>query len=233
MFTLKFKNLRDEQPLPQKRISYYVAKNPLIMIQGGFADDGEMKSGVTGYDWVGVDSYGANSCCYDYNDHKENNISLGDETKFLEDGEVDENNEYETFKKVMYISEDDGSSTYVLPFNSDNPEDDLDIEILWEYEHIIRYQVFSQTQSGKNTFPIAFIEPMMEDGMLTIIGTPVIKQVQCQHSGYKYKHVHITFEWLGNLWLVKGSQEGHWEEDAWLDGEYSEMFVFEVEKLGE
>lgn len=232
MFTLKFKNLRDEQPLPRKRISYYVAKNNLIMIQGGFEDDGVMKSGVTGYDWVGVESCGANSCCYNYSE-EEDLLPVGYESKFLEDGEIDNEDEYETFKKIMYINEDGSSSAYVLPFNSDNPEDDLDIEILWEYEHIIRYQVFSQTQSGQNTFPIAFIEPMMEDGLLTVIGTPIIKHVQCQHSGYKYKHVHITFNWLDNLWLVKGSQEGHWEEDAWLDGKYSEMFVFEVEKLGE
>lgn len=231
MLTLNFKNLRDEQPLTKSRISFYVAKNSGLNLCGGFEANGEMRSGTTGFDWVGVKSQGASSCCYSYDDPEQNKLEIGYCTKFLEEGKVDLDDEYESFMKMMYLSVDNSGTEFILPFESDKPEEDEDIEILWEYEHRIQYNVFSQTPLGQDTFPAGYIKELMEDGLLTLIGTPQFRDMECSHSGYKYKHVELMFNWLGNTWIVKGSQEGLWEEDAWLDGKYAEIYTFMVDKV--
>lgn len=232
MLTLKFKNLRDEQPLPQSRISFYVAKDSCIRFTGGIEADGEMRNGKVGLDWVGVEDYGASSCCYGYDDPEQNKFEIGACTKFLEEGETDPEGVYTSYKKMMYLAVDNEDSHFIFPFTSDNPLDDEDAEILWEYEHRIRYNVFSQTQLGQDSFPSPYIKELMEDGLLWLIDTnaPKFTEITCEHSGYKYKHVELLFSWLGNTWKVKGAQEGKWEEGAWLNGEYAEMGVYSVEK---
>lgn len=231
--TLTFKNLRDEVPEVNKSISFYVAKNPFIMIQGGFDANGMLYTGACKFDWWGVSSEGAMSCCYDYDDPWQNSKPIGYETKFLEDGESDPEDEYETYKKLMYLDNDMGNNVKILPFESDSPKDEKDIEIFWEYTHKIQYDLAMKFESSGETFPVGFIKPLMEDGMLEIVGVPTFLDVECRHSGYKYKHVTVFFKWLNHVWKIKGSQEGVWEEDAWLDGKYAEMFVYDCELVGD
>lgn len=233
MLTVNFKNLREHVPEVKKGITYVVAKNPLIMATDGFDADGLFYTGTCYFDWFGVDSCGMTSCCYDYDVEEHNKQPIGYETKFLSEGETDPDNEYETFRKVMYLDSDlrDSSNTMILPFTSENPQDDMDIEIFWEYTHKIRYEACKQTQLGQDSFPTPFIKEMLEDGMLSIIGTPELRDIKCEHSGYEYKHVSIAFMWCGNVWIIKGSQEGHWSESAWVDGQYAEMSVFSVKKV--
>lgn len=196
------------------------------MSGGGFDVGGTMYSGITSFDWYGVESGGAMSCCYDYMDDEQNNKPIGFKTTFTE-----EEGDFETFEKVMHLTDDDGCSATILPFNSDIVTGDEDIEILWEYEYLISYQVFSQTELGANTFPSGYIEHLLSDELLIVVGEVEFTDVTCKHSGWKYKHVTIMFSWLGSTWEILGCQEGEWDDTAWVDGEYADISVFGVRKI--
>ena len=234
MLTLNFKNLRDEVPEVGKYISYYIAKNPLICSNGGFDVTGGMAKGITSFDWCGVKSMGANSCCYDQGDPVYKDVPIGYETKFLEDGNLDVEDEYEIFRKVLYLENSDQSSTIqILPFNSPEPKLDEDIEIFWEYTYQVELAMYKQTDTASNNFPCRFVEEHLESGDMFLVSPAKLTDITCNHSGYEYKHVTLEIDFLGNLWKIDACQTGEWSEDAWIDGKYAEIDIFRVSLISE
>lgn len=223
MINLQFHNLRDKTPEPNIPINFFVVRNPLILLFGGFESGSNMYKGVCKYDWLGVCSdgqYNGDSCCYDYDCEKENSYYPGG-IIIHEDGS--------TYVKEMSLQYD-GYSAKVLPFTNENDHGN-DIEITWQYAHIVHYNLAKQCVMSHNQFPVEHLQMLMTDGMITVLDAHVFDVTN--RSVDEHKHADVVFDWQGVKWRASVSENGAWPKNAWTDGKYADCFIYRVEKIDE
>lgn len=226
MIDLKFHNLRDKVPDVNIPINYFVIKNPLIMIAGGFRPGSEMYKGECSFDWTGYcneNGYDAGvSCCYDYDSEEENNLPIGHKD---EHGEI-------TYVKEMYLTDDNGPNSLILPFRSDESEEN-DIEIAWEYSHVVYYNLSKQVGFNKQEFPSHHLEMLMNDGLIEMVRVESLRAIYYEDDNIYVNHLTAVFDWQGIMWRIKGAQNDSWTEGAWEDGKYYDISIFSAEIINE
>lgn len=223
MINLQFHDLRDKAPEARIPINFFVIKQPLMLSHGGLCPGSEMYRGMTTYHWMGYSVDGeftGESICYDYEDKRQNSICTGGELP-TEETDV-------RYIKTMEL--DRGNSPVeILPFKSTNAHDDEDIEIAWEYEHVVYYNLSKQAGFAKSAFPVEFLEMLMKDSLIELVKVVNVDSVYCNRDNFMGKWFTAIFNWQGVLWEIKGTNNYEWPDDAWIDGKYHNLSIYSTE----
>lgn len=224
MINLKFHNLRDKQPEPNRAIFFFVTQNALMMPFGGFDPGDAMTKGFIDYSWESMNSdgeYTGTSICYDYSSDSENAVDIGGKINI-----EGSNNDF--VKEATLWASCQSKQARVLPFNAE-ADKNKDLEIVWEYAHIVNYHLSKQSGMYKDIFPIEHIEELMKDNLITVDFVKL--EDYTNKHGDSYKLIKAFFVWHGIKWFVEGTQEGVWPDDAWTDGKYADFAAYNVEVI--